>query len=81
MQLPGVRTLVAGLPAPLSVDEPTAPRLLTIHNMHWTLELVRRVRRAIADGSLAALRAELAERTGPTVPFSAAAMESPRGTG
>jgi queuine tRNA-ribosyltransferase len=45
----------------LSVDEPTAPRLLTIHNVHWTFELVRRVRRAIAEGSLVALRAELAE--------------------
>jgi queuine tRNA-ribosyltransferase len=45
----------------LSVDEPTAPRLLTIHNVHWTLELVRRIRQAIVDGRLAELRAELAE--------------------
>ena len=46
----------------LSVDEPTAPRLLTIHNVHWTFELVRRVRRAIAGRRLADLRAEIAER-------------------
>jgi queuine tRNA-ribosyltransferase len=46
----------------LSVDEPTAPRLLTIHNVHWTLDLVRRIRQAIVDGRLAELRAELAER-------------------
>jgi queuine tRNA-ribosyltransferase len=45
----------------LSVDEPTAPRLLTIHNVHWTLDLVRRIRQAIVDGRLAELRAELAE--------------------
>jgi queuine tRNA-ribosyltransferase len=44
----------------LLVDEPTAPRLLTIHNLHWVLELVRRTRAAIADGTLAALRGEVA---------------------
>jgi queuine tRNA-ribosyltransferase len=46
----------------LSVAEPTAPRLLTIHNVAWTLALVERMRAAIAEGSLASLRAELAER-------------------
>jgi queuine tRNA-ribosyltransferase len=46
----------------LSVAEPTAPRLLTIHNVAWTFALVERMRAAIADGSLAALRADLAER-------------------
>jgi queuine tRNA-ribosyltransferase len=45
----------------LSVAEPTAPRLLTLHNVAWTLDLVDRIRAAIVDGSLAALRAELAE--------------------
>jgi queuine tRNA-ribosyltransferase len=49
----------------LSVDEPTAPRLLTIHNVHWTLDLVSRIRQAIADGSLDRLRAEIAERWPP----------------
>jgi queuine tRNA-ribosyltransferase len=44
----------------LSVDEPTAPRLLTLHNVWWTLDLVRRVRAAIVAGTLAALRAEVA---------------------
>jgi tRNA-guanine family transglycosylase len=65
----------------LSVDEPTAPRLLTIHNMHWTLELVRRVRRAIADDSLAALRAELAEHWPDRVILGGRDGESPGGTG
>jgi queuine tRNA-ribosyltransferase len=65
----------------LSVDEPTAPRLLTIHNMHWTLELVRRVRRAIADGSLAALRAELAEHWPDGAILGGRDGESPKGTG
>jgi queuine tRNA-ribosyltransferase len=46
----------------LSVAEPTAPRLLTIHNVAWTFALVERMRAAIVDGSLAGLRAELAER-------------------
>jgi tRNA-guanine family transglycosylase len=48
----------------LSVDEPTAPRLLTWHNVHGTFELVRRVRQAIEAGTLATLRAQLAERWG-----------------
>ena len=65
----------------LSVDEPTAPRLLTIHNMHWTLELVRRVRRAIAEGSLAALRAELAEHWPDGAILGGGDGESPKGTG
>jgi queuine tRNA-ribosyltransferase len=65
----------------LSVDEPTAPRLLTIHNMHWTLELVRRVRRAIADDSLVALRAELAEHWPDRVILGGRDGESPGGTG
>ncbi len=46
----------------LSVAEPTAPRLLTIHNVSWTFALVDRIRAAIADGSLAALRDDLAQR-------------------
>jgi queuine tRNA-ribosyltransferase len=44
----------------LSVDEPTAPRLLTVHNVHWTLDLVRRIRSAIESDSLPALRRTLA---------------------
>jgi queuine tRNA-ribosyltransferase len=45
----------------LTVAEPTAPRLLTLHNVAWTLALVDRIRASIVDGSLAALRAEVAE--------------------
>jgi queuine tRNA-ribosyltransferase len=44
----------------LSVDEPTAPRLLTLHNVWWTFDLVNRIRSAIAAGTLATLRAEVA---------------------
>jgi queuine tRNA-ribosyltransferase len=46
----------------LLVDEPTAPRLLTLHNVWWTFDLVRRIRSAIRQGTLDALRADLAER-------------------
>jgi queuine tRNA-ribosyltransferase len=49
----------------LLVDEPTAPRLLTLHNVHWTLDLVGRIRGAIAAGTLGALRAEVAATYGP----------------
>jgi queuine tRNA-ribosyltransferase len=44
----------------LSVDEPTAPRLLTVHNVWWTLDLVRRIRSAIESNTLPSLRAALA---------------------
>jgi queuine tRNA-ribosyltransferase len=44
----------------LKVDEPTAPRLLTIHNLAWLRDLVVRARASIVDGTLADLRAEVA---------------------
>jgi queuine tRNA-ribosyltransferase len=43
----------------LVVDEPTAPRLLTLHNVWWTLRLVEEVRQAIVAGSLEAVRARV----------------------
>ncbi len=43
----------------LVVDEPTAPRLLTIHNVWWTLRLVEEVRTAIGTGSLEAVRSRV----------------------
>jgi len=43
----------------LVVDEPTAPRLLTIHNVWWTLRLVEEVRAAIIAGSLASVRSKI----------------------
>jgi queuine tRNA-ribosyltransferase len=46
----------------LQVNEPTAPRLLTLHNVSWLLDLVRRTRAAVADGTLGSLRREIAER-------------------
>jgi queuine tRNA-ribosyltransferase len=45
----------------LLVDEPTARRVLTLHNVAWTLHLVDRMRLAIASGSFASLRAEVLE--------------------
>ena len=45
----------------LQTSEPTGGRLLTIHNVSWTLRLVDRARAAIADGTLATLRAEVAD--------------------
>lgn len=43
----------------ITVDEPTAPRLLTLHNVWWTLRLVEEVRCAIQAGSLDAVRARV----------------------
>jgi len=43
----------------LRVQEPTAARLLTIHNVHWCLELMRRARVAISAGTFDSLRAEM----------------------
>ena len=45
----------------LLVGEPTGGRLLTIHNLSWTLELVDRIRAAIEGGSLEGLRKEVVE--------------------
>ncbi len=43
----------------LRVGEPTSARLLTIHNLHWCLELMRRCRQAIRLGQFDVLRAEV----------------------
>jgi queuine tRNA-ribosyltransferase len=48
----------------LVVDEPTAPRLLTLHNVWWTLRLVERARAAIGTATLAELRSRLAAAYG-----------------
>ena len=48
----------------LRVGEPTAGRLLTIHNVHWSLHLMGRARAAIRAGELAALRTEVAAAWG-----------------
>jgi queuine tRNA-ribosyltransferase len=44
----------------LQVGEPTALRLLTWHNLAWTQRLVTRTRDAIGDGTLGALRRDVA---------------------
>jgi queuine tRNA-ribosyltransferase len=43
------------------VGEPAAGRLVTIHNVSWILGLVERLRAAVAGGTLATLRADLAD--------------------
>ncbi|HKY66076.1 MAG TPA: tRNA guanosine(34) transglycosylase Tgt [Acidimicrobiales bacterium] len=49
----------------LSVAEPTAPRLLTLHNVAWTLAFVDRIRASIIGGTLDTLRAEVADVWAP----------------
>ncbi|HEY3141683.1 MAG TPA: tRNA guanosine(34) transglycosylase Tgt [Acidimicrobiales bacterium] len=46
----------------LNVEEPTAPRLLTLHNVWWILDLVRQMRAAIKDGTLTDLRETVAKQ-------------------
>ena len=41
------------------VNEPTAARLLTWHNVAWTFALIERVREAVAAGRLATVRADI----------------------
>ena len=42
-----------------AVGEPTAARLVTLHNLSWLFALLGRVRTAIVAGRFAALRAEV----------------------
>jgi queuine tRNA-ribosyltransferase len=51
----------------LVVGEQTGGRLLTIHNVHWLLRFVEKVRKAIESGTTAGLRLTLGEawRTEP----------------
>jgi queuine tRNA-ribosyltransferase len=43
-----------------SVGEPTAGRLVTVHNISWLLSLVDRARAAVVAGNLSELRREIA---------------------
>jgi queuine tRNA-ribosyltransferase len=42
-----------------SVNEPTASRLLSMHNIAWTFQLVNQMRTAIAEGRFGQLRSEI----------------------
>ena len=42
-----------------AVGEPTAARLVSLHNVAWTLDLLDRARAAIVAGTFASLRAEV----------------------
>ena len=46
----------------LATKEFLGPRLLSIHNLTYTLNLMRRIREAIAEGSFAALCKEVTAR-------------------
>jgi queuine tRNA-ribosyltransferase len=48
----------------LVVGETAAGRLLTLHNLAWTLRLIERARGAVAEGRLGALRREVADGWG-----------------
>jgi queuine tRNA-ribosyltransferase len=41
------------------VGEPTASRLVSVHNIAWTLNLMADMRRAICDRTFEALRADI----------------------
>ena len=41
------------------VGEPTAARLVSLHNISWTLQLMARMREAIAAGTFDDLRREV----------------------
>src|SRR3546814_16049962 len=43
----------------LVVDEPTAPRRMTLHNVWWTLRLIEEARSAIETGTLDAVRSKV----------------------
>ena len=43
----------------LATDEPTGPRLLTIHNIGWLLRFVERMRSSIEQGAFEAFRADV----------------------
>ncbi len=43
----------------LQVGEPTASRLLSIHNIAWTIDLMSKMRLAIADGSFDSMRRDV----------------------
>ena len=45
----------------LSVSEPTAARLTTIHNVHWLLRLMEQARVSIGEGTFGAFRTSVAE--------------------
>jgi len=48
----------------LRMADPGAARLLTLHNLAWTLALVARARSAVLEGTLAAVRADMASAYG-----------------
>jgi queuine tRNA-ribosyltransferase len=43
----------------MQAGEPTASRLVSVHNIAWTLHLMGRIRAAITDGTFGALRREI----------------------
>jgi queuine tRNA-ribosyltransferase len=55
-----------------SVGEPSAARLVSLHNVAWTVQLMDRIRSAIVDGTLCSLRRDVLNVwAGPSVVFPA----------
>jgi queuine tRNA-ribosyltransferase len=50
-----------------NVGEPSAGRLVTLHNLAWLSQLVHRARQAVLDGTFARLAGEVAEVWGARV--------------
>jgi queuine tRNA-ribosyltransferase len=48
----------------MQAGEPTAARLVSIHNVSWTLQLMAKIRAGIADGSFQALKGRVLEAWG-----------------
>jgi queuine tRNA-ribosyltransferase len=42
-----------------AVGEPSAARLVSLHNVAWTVQLMDRIRAAIVDGTLATVRQDV----------------------
>jgi queuine tRNA-ribosyltransferase len=51
-----------------NVGEPSAGRLVSLHNLAWLSQLVHRARQAVLEGSFARLAREVAEVWAPRVP-------------
>jgi len=45
----------------LSVGEPAAARLLTLHNLAWLFDMMKRMRQSIEEGSFQKFRSEILE--------------------
>jgi queuine tRNA-ribosyltransferase len=52
-----------------NVGEPSAGRLVSLHNLAWLADLVGRARQAVLDGTFGELSAEVARTWGHDLPL------------